>query len=67
MRLSPAPAAQTSVFRKSSYSSVQNCLEFADLPGGAAVRDSKHPELRPLTVSHAEWAGFVSAVKQGRL
>ncbi|WP_233515388.1 DUF397 domain-containing protein [Marinitenerispora sediminis] len=67
MRLSPAPAFPALVFRKSSYSSVQNCLEFADLPGGAAIRDSKHPEHRPLAVPNVEWAGFVGAVKQGRL
>ncbi len=32
-------------FRKSSYSSSNiECVEVADLPGGAAVRDSKNPE-----------------------
>uniref|UniRef100_UPI003EBA8CB2 DUF397 domain-containing protein n=1 Tax=Nocardiopsis synnemataformans TaxID=61305 RepID=UPI003EBA8CB2 len=46
-------------FRKSSYStSGENCVEVAELPTGAAIRDSKHPELGFLPVGAGEWAAF---------
>ena len=49
-------------FRKSSYSGhAQDCVEVADLPGGAAVRDSKHPDAGNLPFPTAEWTGFLSA------
>ena len=40
------PEASRLIFRKSSYSvgKGQDCVEVADLPAGAAVRDSKNPE-----------------------
>lgn len=50
-------------FRKSSYSadSGENCVEVADLPCGAAIRDSKHPDTGHLPFPAAEWAGFLSS------
>ncbi|WP_460060038.1 DUF397 domain-containing protein, partial [Thermobifida fusca] len=37
--------AEHQVWRKSSYSGVNNnCVEVSDLPNATAVRDSKHPE-----------------------
>ncbi|GAA3760908.1 DUF397 domain-containing protein [Salinactinospora qingdaonensis] len=51
-------------FRTSSYSGhAQNCVEVADLPCGAAVRDSKHPELGHLAFSAAEWSAFLTTLK----
>ncbi|TDQ46859.1 DUF397 domain-containing protein [Actinorugispora endophytica] len=51
-------------FRKSSYSSGgDNCVEVADLPAGAALRDSKHPELGHLPFQAAEWTAFTRAVQ----
>lgn len=54
-------------FRKSSYSGArhENCVEVADLPGAAAVRDSQHPEAGHLIFPAAEWQAFLSAVKHG--
>ena len=48
-------------FRKSSHSSAQsqNCVEVADLPCGAAVRDSKHPDAGHLPFPSPEWTGFL--------
>lgn len=52
-------------FRKSSYSNQsQNCVEVADLPAGAAVRDSKHPEKGHLEFPAAEWVAFLAEVDQ---
>ncbi|MEV2277679.1 DUF397 domain-containing protein [Nocardiopsis sp. NPDC049922] len=52
-------------FRKSSYSATQNdCVEIADLPSGAAVRDTQHRELGHLTFADArEWQAFLSSAK----
>lgn len=47
-------------FRKSSHSGQgQNCVEVADLPCGAAVRDSKHPTAGHLPFPSPEWAAFL--------
>ncbi|GAA3731822.1 DUF397 domain-containing protein [Salinactinospora qingdaonensis] len=55
-------------FRKSSYSNRnQNCVEVADLPAGAAVRDSQNREQGHLSFAIEEWRAFVDAVKGGRL
>ena len=49
-------------FRKSSYSAQrQECVEVAELPSGAAIRDSKHPDAGHLPFSATEWTGFLSA------
>ncbi|MDA8371803.1 MAG: DUF397 domain-containing protein [Nocardiopsaceae bacterium] len=55
-------------WRTSSYSGAnENCVEVADLPGAAAVRDSKHPDTAHLTFSAAEWAAFLRDVREARL
>lgn len=47
-------------FRKSSYSSDRvNCVEVADLPCGAAVRDSKLPAAGHLPFRSSEWTAFL--------
>ncbi|WDZ93712.1 DUF397 domain-containing protein [Nocardiopsis sp. HUAS JQ3] len=52
-------AQVTPAFRKSSYStSGDNCVEVAELPTGAAIRDSKNPELGFLPVGAGEWTAF---------
>ncbi|RKS05798.1 uncharacterized protein DUF397 [Nocardiopsis sp. Huas11] len=52
-------------FRKSSYSSArgQECVEVADFPGGAAVRDTQHRELGHLAFPSAEWAALLSSTQ----
>lgn len=54
-------------WKKSSYSgSMNNCVEVADLDGGArAVRDSKHPDGGYLTFSASEWSTFIANVRTG--
>lgn len=56
-------------FRKSSYSSGtgQNCVEVADLPKGAAVRDSMNPERGHLAFGADEWRAFLKEVTTDRL
>lgn len=51
------------IWRKSSYSGETggNCVEVGNLPHGAAMRDSKHPDAGHLPFSSAEWTGFLSA------
>lgn len=48
-------------FRKSSYSAQdQNCVEVADLPCGAAIRDSKHPNAGHIPFPVSEWSSFLA-------
>jgi hypothetical protein len=51
------------LFRKSTYSQPQNCVEVADLPGGSAVRDTQNREAGHLMFGPQEWAGLVAAVR----
>ncbi len=56
------------VWRKASYSNGNggNCVEVADLDGGArAVRDSKNPAGPALTFTASEWAAFTAGVRDG--
>ncbi|GAB3458237.1 DUF397 domain-containing protein [Streptomonospora sediminis] len=56
------------VWRKASYSGANtNCVEVADLPGAAAMRDSKHPDAAHLVFPPAEWAAFLRSVGEARL
>lgn len=55
-------------FHKSTYSGQeQNCIEVADLPHGAALRDSRHPDLGHLAYPAAEWDAFLTAARSGEL
>jgi Domain of unknown function (DUF397) len=56
-------------WRKASASGPENnCVEVADLPGGAkAVRDSKRPEAGALRYTADEWAAFREGVIAGEL
>ncbi|GAA1097526.1 DUF397 domain-containing protein [Nocardiopsis metallicus] len=48
-------------FRKSTHSGRdQNCVEVGSLPGGAALRDSKHPDAGHLPFPKSEWASFLT-------
>ena len=56
-------------WRKASRSNGANtgCVEVAaNLPGVAAVRDSKSPELGAHVVNRAAFAAFLADVKAGR-
>jgi predicted secreted Zn-dependent protease len=52
-------------WRKSTHSSVGNCVEVAHLPNARiALRDSRHHSGPVLTVSQGQWAAFVAGVKE---
>lgn len=51
------------LFRKSTYSQPQNCVEVADLPEVSAVRDTQNRELGYLVFESKEWAGLVATMK----
>ena len=60
----------TVVWRKSSYSngSGGECIEVATgIPGRVPVRDSKDPGRAGLAFPASSWAGFVGALREGRL
>lgn len=55
-----------SPWRKSSYSQVGECVEFANpSPGLIAVRDSKNPGGAVLTYTAPEWRAFLHAARSG--
>lgn len=54
----------TLIFRKSSYSQpTGNCVEVADLPTGAAVRDTQNRDLGHLAFTTTEWSALLSSVR----
>ncbi|MFD1657377.1 DUF397 domain-containing protein [Streptomyces caeni] len=57
------------IWRKASSSGAENnCVEVAELPGGArAVRDSKNPGRAPLCFTASEWAAFRDGIIAGEL
>ncbi|WP_304452543.1 DUF397 domain-containing protein [Nocardiopsis sp. YSL2] len=54
------------IFRKSTYSQPQNCVEVADLPTGSAVRDTQNRASGHLMFSSREWRAAVAAAQQER-
>ena len=60
-----SPYAEEQTFRKSSYSNPSNCVEVADLPAGAAVRDTQNRDLGYLAFSSSEWVALLTGVRTG--
>ncbi|MEU3015871.1 DUF397 domain-containing protein [Nocardiopsis sp. NPDC007018] len=53
------------LFRKSSYSQpTGNCVEVADLPNSAAVRDTQNRGHGHLLFSATEWRAALSTVRR---
>ncbi|GAB3441312.1 hypothetical protein GCM10027570_07430 [Streptomonospora sediminis] len=53
-------------FHKSSYSATRNeCVEVAEAPGGAAVRDTQHRAAGHLEFPTTEWSAFLQELKTG--
>ncbi|MFC3998511.1 DUF397 domain-containing protein [Nocardiopsis sediminis] len=63
----PQSDSRPLVFRKSSYSNPQNCVEVAEFHVGAAVRDSMNPGQGHLSLPATEWVAFLEAVKRAGL
>jgi hypothetical protein len=63
----PATELRDVTWRKSRRSSAQgDCVEAARLPGGgAALRNSRHPEGPALIFTDAELRAFVDGAKDG--
>lgn len=54
-------------WRKSSRSGGQNnCVEIARLGSDVAVRDSKNPQVRPVTMSPPTWRAVIGQIKNGQ-
>jgi hypothetical protein len=53
------------VWRKSSYSGVNGCVEVALIEGLVAIRDSKDPSRPALLFTSAEWKAFTDGVRDG--
>jgi len=53
-------------WRKSSYSSVSDCVELGQLPNGdTAMRDSKAPSSGAIVFTRRELSAFLQGVKAG--
>ncbi len=63
----PASDLHGAIWRKSRRSNSQgNCVELADLPGGAiAVRNSRHPSGPALIYTRAEIEAFIKGARDG--
>ncbi len=55
------------IWRKSSRSNSQGCLEVAFGERSVLVRDSKHPDGPVLAISLKAWAAFVTQVRGSAL
>jgi hypothetical protein len=53
------------VWRKSSRSGANNCVEVAFVDDLVAVRDSKDSDARVLIFTSAEWEAFIGGVENG--
>ncbi|MFW5416603.1 DUF397 domain-containing protein [Nocardiopsis sp. CNT-189] len=53
-------------WHKSSHSTGANeCVEVAETPQGAKVRDTQHRSAGYLSVPSAEWSAFLAEVRAG--
>lgn len=64
MQTSQIPSLNELSFRKSSYSqSEAACVEIADLPTGAAVRDTQNRDAGHLSFAGPEWTAALGAIR----
>jgi hypothetical protein len=52
-------------WRKSSRCSGGQCVEVAKVGDEYLIRDSKRPDVQPLTFTQSEWSAFVQGVNGG--
>jgi Domain of unknown function (DUF397) len=55
----------SAVWRKSTYSGTNGCVEVAFVQGRVAVRDSKDRSGRTLVFTGPEWEAFLRGVRAG--
>jgi uncharacterized protein DUF397 len=55
----------SAVWRKSSYSGVNGCVEVAFVDGHIMIRDSKDQQGPILVFTPTEWDAFVRSIKDG--
>ena len=53
------------VWKKSTYSSTDSCVEVAFVDTQVAVRDSKHRDGAILLFTPVEWEAFIGGVRHG--
>lgn len=53
-------------WRKSSFSTKEECVEVGSAPGLAGIRDTKDPRGPVLLVGSTEFVRFIGAVRSGR-
>ncbi len=53
------------IWRKSSHSNANGCVEVARRSDGIAVRDSKDSDGPVLLFTHHEWRAFLAGVRDG--
>ncbi|WP_333563785.1 DUF397 domain-containing protein [Nocardiopsis endophytica] len=62
------PVSEAPNWHKASYSNAGgNCVEVAESAGGAAVRDSKSPDLGHLSFAGHDWAALLTLLKADTL
>jgi hypothetical protein len=61
-----AVAQSKAIWRKSTFSGLNGCVEIAVLDGQIGVRDSKDRNGPILLFTHTEWNSFLNGVKDGQ-
>ena len=56
---------EPSKWQRSTFCSGGNCVEVAMTADQYLIRDSKRPDLQPLSFTKDEWAAFVQGVTAG--
>jgi hypothetical protein len=64
--MKPRPDLSTAQWFKSTYTTVNECVEVAFVDGVVAVRDSHDPDGPALVFTHGEWNAFTKGAKEGQ-
>lgn len=64
--MKPTPDLSEVSWFKSTYTTVNECVEVAFVGDVVAVRDSKDPEGPKLIFTHGEWNAFTRGASEGQ-
>jgi hypothetical protein len=64
--MKPTPDLTGATWFKSTYTTVNECVEVAFVDGVVAVRDSKNRTAGHLVFTHGEWNAFTRGAKEGQ-